>query len=109
MDSSGYRVVPQELTTFADYLRDKTAPQVAQASSDVHAANGFDNNAFGVFVAQIMSDPARIALSVVGDNLDKLHNEIADAAGRTRQAAAAYRDHEQNVANKLQTFHQELS
>jgi hypothetical protein len=106
--ANGYQVEPEELTTFADFLRDNTAPAVEKASDGVHGTNAYDNNAFGFFVAQILAVPARIALATVGDKVSKMHQEILDAADRTRQAASTYRDHEQNVSDHLQTFDQEL-
>jgi hypothetical protein len=81
---------------------------VSQASSGVHSANGFDNSAFGVFAAQLLAVPARIALGVVGGNLDNLAKEITDAADRTKQAAAIYANRDRDVASGLQTFKTEL-
>lgn len=109
MADNGYQVDPQELRTFAGYLSNTTAPAVQQASGGVHEANGFDNNAFGVFLAQIMAIPARIAMGAVGDRLTQLSKEVTDAAQRTRQAAAAYDNHDQSVAADLRAFKAELS
>lgn len=104
MSGNGYQVVTEELNKFADYLKSTTGPAMSQAASGVHSANGFDNNAFGIFVAQILAVPARIAMGVVAANLDDLSQEIADAGQRTTQAAQAYEDHEQDVAKGLQVF-----
>lgn len=109
MGQNGYQVDPQELTTFAGYLRDKTGPAVEKASGGVHSANSYNNDAFGFFVAQILAAPARIALAAVGDKVNKMHQEILDAADRTQRAASTYQDHEQNVSDHLQTFDRELS
>jgi hypothetical protein len=65
---------------------------VSRASSSVHSANGFDNSAFGIFAAQLLAVPARIALAVVGGNLDDLAKEFNDAADRTKQVATTYSD-----------------
>ena len=102
--SAGYRVVPDELNDFSNYITGTTAPAVSTAASDVHAANGFDNKAFGIFTAQMLAVPARIAMGVVAGNLDKLSKEIEDVAQRTAKAAQAYDDHEQNVSQNLQEF-----
>ncbi|HET6502863.1 MAG TPA: hypothetical protein VFG87_19085 [Amycolatopsis sp.] len=108
MADGGYQVETQELNKFADYLKGTTGPVVSQAAGSVHSANGFDNNAFGVFVAQLLAVPARIAMGVVAGNLDSVSKEIADAGDRTAQAATTYDQHEQSVVGTLQSFKQEL-
>ncbi|WAL69277.1 type VII secretion target [Amycolatopsis cynarae] len=108
MAQNGYQVDPQELGKFAGYLKGTTAPAVEQASSGVHDANGFDNSAFGIFAAQLLAVPARIAMGVVGDQLSKLSKEMTDAADRTQTAADTYTQHDQNVAADLGTFKAEV-
>jgi len=107
--SGGYQVITAELTDFANYLKGTTSPAVSKAAGDVHADNGFDNNAFGIFAAQILAIPARIAMGIVAGNLDKLSKEVDDVAQRTSQAARTYDEHEHTTSQNLQTFHQELS
>lgn len=108
MADNGFQVDPQELTKFGSYLSGTTAPAVSQAASGVHDANGFDNAAFGIFAAQLLAVPARIAMGVVASNLDGLSNEITDAADRTKQAATRYGDQDRSTASGLETFKTEL-
>ncbi|HEY4460554.1 MAG TPA: hypothetical protein VGN81_40015, partial [Pseudonocardiaceae bacterium] len=78
--SGGYQVDPTELTTFASYVSGTTHSEITDAANGVHSANGFDNNAFGIFAAQLLAVPARIAMGVATDNLNKLASEISNAA-----------------------------
>ncbi|MFD2416027.1 hypothetical protein [Amycolatopsis pigmentata] len=84
------QVAPDELITFARYLDSTTGPEVSHAADQVRAANGFDNNAFGVLVAQFLAVPARIALGVVAGNLSGVADEIHDAGARTWKVANDY-------------------
>lgn len=102
--SGGYQVDPSELTTFASYLGGTTHTEITDAANGVHAANGFDNNAFGIFAAQLLAVPARIAMAVANDNLTKLASEIANAADLTNTTAANYRQNEQNTAGSFQAI-----
>ncbi|HEY4453905.1 MAG TPA: hypothetical protein VGN81_06290, partial [Pseudonocardiaceae bacterium] len=69
-----------------------------------HSANGFDNNAFGIFAAQLLAVPARIAMGVATDNLNKLASEISNAADLTNTTASNYRQNEQNTAGSFQAI-----
>ena len=69
-----------------------------------HSANGFDNNAFGIFAAQLLAVPARIAMAVSTDNLNKLASEITNAADLTNTTASNYRQNEQNAAGSFQAI-----
>lgn len=102
--SGGYQVNPSELTTFASYLNGTTHSAVTDAANGVHSANGFDNNAFGIFAAQLLAVPARIAMGVATDNLNKLASEISDAATLTNTTADNYRQNEQNNAGSFQAI-----
>jgi len=104
----GYQVHPDELNRFAGYLTGTTKPEVEKAASGVRAHNGFDNNAFGIFAAQLLAVPARIAMAVVADNLDNLAKEIADAADRTKKAATLYSEQDKTTADGLGNFKTEL-
>lgn len=84
------QVNPGELTTFARYLDTTTGPEVSHAADQVHAANGFGDNAFGILVAQLLAVPARIALGVVAGNLSGVADEIHDTGARTWRAATDY-------------------
>ena len=99
--SGGYQVDPAELTTFASYLNGTTHADVTAAANGVHAANGFDNNAFGIFAAQLLAVPARIAMGVATDNLNSLASEISSAANLTTTTANNYRTNEQNSAGSF--------
>lgn len=104
MAGQGFSVDPAELRNFGGYLTNTTAPAVQQAASGVHAANGFDDQAFGVLVAQILAVPARIAMATVGDNLDTVSQDVTQAADATTKAAEAYRTQDDNAATGLGTF-----
>ena len=77
--SGGYQVDPNELHTFASYLSGTTHSEITDAANGVRSANGFDDNAFGIFAAQLLAVPARIAMAVAVDNLNSLGKEISDA------------------------------
>lgn len=100
------QVLPEELTTFARYLDSTTGPEVSHAADQVRAINGFDNNAFGVLVAQLLAVPARIALGVAAGHLSDVADEIHDAGARTWRAADDYvatdRASARNVLNSYQ-------
>ncbi|HEX3787336.1 MAG TPA: hypothetical protein VHW44_05705 [Pseudonocardiaceae bacterium] len=96
--ADGYQVDPQELTTFASYLTGTTETAVTTASNGVKSANGFDNNAFGILLAQILSAPARIAMDEVESNLGNLSQEITGAAQTTTQTASEYSNTETSNA-----------
>jgi hypothetical protein len=102
--SGGYQVDPTELTTFASYLGGTAHSEITDAANGVHSANGFDNNAFGIFAAQLLAVPARIAMGVATDNLNKLASEISNAADLTNQTATNYRQSEQNSASSFEAI-----
>jgi hypothetical protein len=104
----GFSVDPAELRTFGGYLTNTTAPAVEEAAGGVHAANGFDDQAFGILVAQILAVPARIAMATVADNLGKVSQDVTEAADTTNKAAAAYADQDASVSAGLGEFATEL-
>jgi hypothetical protein len=101
VSAGGFQVDPAELRKFASYLSDTAHAEIVDAADGVHSANGFDNAAFGIFAAQLLAVPARIAMAAVTDNLNSLANEISQAAQTTVAAAAQYRQHEETVTNTL--------
>jgi len=99
-----FAVHPDELDKFSQYLDQTTAPAVKQAAADVHGCNGFDNDAFGIFLAQILAIPARIAMGVVAGNLDGVSDNVAHTAELTKKAAKAYRDQDANAKAGIDKF-----
>ncbi|WP_328608263.1 hypothetical protein OG943_03835 [Amycolatopsis sp. NBC_00345] len=108
MAGNGFTVIPDELHKFSGYLSGTTAPAVKEAASGVHGANGFDNQAFGILLAQILAIPARIAMSVVAGNLDKVSDDVTATADSTKKAAEAYTNQDESASNGLGTFKAEL-
>ncbi|WP_236796209.1 hypothetical protein [Amycolatopsis sp. GM8] len=108
MAGDAYKVDPAELHKFGEYLTNTTAPAVKKSSDAVHAANGGDINAFGIFLAQILAIPARIALAAVGDNVTKASQDITDVASTTVKAADAYKNQDDAALAGLGDFAKEL-
>ncbi|HEY2057728.1 hypothetical protein [Amycolatopsis sp. NBC_01480] len=108
MAGNGFTVIPDELHKFSGYLTGTTAPAVKEAASGVHGANGFDNQAFGILLAQILAVPARIAMGVVAGNLDKISDDVNATADATKKAAEAYTNQDEAASKGLGTFKAEL-
>lgn len=104
MTQGGYQVDPNELTKFASYLSGTAHGEIVDAANGVHSANGFDNNAFGIFAAQLLAVPARIAMGVAASNLNALASEISAAADLTTKTASNYTQNEQNTAGSFQAI-----
>jgi len=102
--TNGYQVDPGELTRFAGYLTQTTAPDVDKSAQSVSSLNGFDVNAFGILVAQVFAVPTRIALGVVSAKMNSLSSEITDAARTTTTTATRYQDNEANQAQAFQSI-----
>ena len=102
VSQGGYQVDPTELQKFSKYLADTTHRDITDAANGVHSANGFDNNAFGIFAAQLLAVPARIAMGVVADNLNKLATEIDQAAKTTATTATNYQNQEKSAAGSFE-------
>ena len=104
-DGSGYQVDPSQLTTFAGYLSNTTGKAVTQAGDDVKSANGFDNNAFGILMAQFWSAPVRIDMAVVHDKImGDLTNSINDVANLLKQNVTNYGQQETDTSNSFQNI-----
>jgi hypothetical protein len=105
----GYTVDPTQLNKFASYLNDTAHSEINDAASGVQSANGFDNAAFGIFAAQLLAVPARIAMAVAVTNLNKLAGEISDAGRLTTTTASNYQQNEQNNAGAFTDIHEDLT
>ena len=100
--TSGFAVQPAQLTTFSGFIRDTTAPIVQDAASELNGkATGFDNNAFGLVLAQVMAIPARIALGVGADQLNGLKSRLENAATTTDTTASNYQNSDQQNAQSF--------
>jgi hypothetical protein len=100
--ADGFQVQPSQLTGFAGFLRNTTEPVVQAAAQDLNAkATGFDNDAFGVILAQILALPARIALGAGADTLNNLKSELDNAASTTDTTAGNYQNTDQQNANSF--------
>ncbi|MDT8913868.1 hypothetical protein [Amycolatopsis sp. PS_44_ISF1] len=108
MAGSGFTVNADELHEFSGYLSGTTAPAVKQAAGGVHGANGFDNQAFGILLAQILAVPARIAMGVVAGNLDQISADVSATADSTKKAAEAYTNQDRSASDGLGIFKAEL-
>lgn len=107
--ADGYQVDPTQLTTFASYLSGTTHSEVTDAANGVHSANGFDNDAFGIFAAQLLAAPARIAMATATTNLNSLADEISGAAQLTTTTANNYQQNEQNNAGTFADIQEDLT
>ncbi|HEX7661756.1 MAG TPA: hypothetical protein VF444_19980 [Pseudonocardiaceae bacterium] len=102
--AGGYQVDPAELQKFASYLSSTTHNDIQSASGAVSDANGFDNSAFGILLAQILAVPARIAMGVVSGKLKDLASEIDQASQDTVSTAKNYQDNEQTVSTSFNSI-----
>ena len=103
------QVIPEDLTKFARFLDQTTGPEVAEAAHAVHQANGFDNNAFGILIAQLLAVPARIAMTEVAKNLDKVSDEIRDAGARTWKVASEFEQSDRHNSERVQRSYQDMA
>lgn len=72
------------------------------AASDLNGkATGFDNDAFGVVLAQVIAVPARIALGAGADTLNKLRSDLDSAASTTDSTAKNYQSTDQDNAQSF--------
>ena len=109
MPGNEFAVHPDELDKFSQYLEQTTAPAVKQAAADVHGSNGFDFDAFGAVLGQVLGIPARIALAAVGDNLSGVSDNVAHTSELTKKAAKAYRDQDASAKEGIDKFLPELT
>lgn len=91
MNSGSFAVDPTALDTYAGTL-DTRVTEVRAAADKVGAANGFDFNAFGAVMGQVLAIPSRIALKVVQDKVNGLAGSLEEAARTVRDTAKSYRD-----------------
>jgi hypothetical protein len=64
-------------------------------------ATGFDNDAFGVVLAQVLAVPARIALGAGADTLNKLRSDLDSASSTTDSTAKNYQSTDQDNAQSF--------
>ncbi|KAA2264581.1 hypothetical protein F0L68_05595 [Solihabitans fulvus] len=100
MNGPGFGVDPTVLDSFAGEL-DKRAAEVHGAADKVGAANGFDFQAFGAVMGQVLAVPSRIALKVVQDKVSGVAGSMDEAAKLTRDTAAHYRETDANNSSKF--------
>lgn len=105
---SGFNVDPAELRNFSQFLSTSTQPAVQSAADRMKAANGFDNQAFGILLAQILAVPSRITMAVVQGEIAGLAGDIGSSASDLKTAADAYEKQDSNAASDLGTFKTEL-
>jgi hypothetical protein len=107
MAQDGYQVHPEELHQFASYLSQTAYEQVSAAKDSVRAANNFDYDAFGLFLGQALSFPARMAIVKATDNLEALKKVISNMGEETKNTADSYAQNEQDLASNFDTIHKE--
>ena len=108
VSGAGFTVDPAELQKFGQFLSGTTQPAVQDAADRMQAANGFDNAAFGILLAQVLAVPSRITMGVITGEIGKLVGDIAKSADDLKKAADTYATHDSNTAKGLSTFHTEL-
>lgn len=108
VSGAGFSVDPAELQKFSQFLSGTTQPAVQDAANRVQAANGFDNAAFGVLLAQVLAVPSRITMAVISGQITKLAGDIGQSAADVQKAADVYSTHDANTAKSLRTFETEL-
>ncbi|WP_328454058.1 hypothetical protein [Amycolatopsis sp. NBC_00438] len=108
VSGAGFSVDPAELQKFSQFLSGTTQPAVQDAANRMQAANGFDNAAFGVLLAQVLAVPSRITMGVITGEITKLVGDIAKSADDVKKAADVYSTHDANTAQGLSTFETEL-
>ncbi|HEV7974285.1 hypothetical protein [Amycolatopsis sp.] len=109
VSGAGFSVDPAELEKFSQFLSGTTQPAVQDAANRMEAANGFDNAAFGILLAQVLAVPSRITMAVITGEITKLVGDIAKSATDVKKAADVYTNHDSSVVQTLGTFKTELS
>jgi hypothetical protein len=105
---AGFSVDPAELQKFGQFLSGSTQPAVQDAANRMQAANGFDNAAFGILLAQVLAVPSRVTMGVITGEITKLVGDIAKSADDVQKAADVYTTHDADTARSLRTFETEL-
>jgi hypothetical protein len=108
VSGEGFTVDPAELQKFSQFLSGTTQPAVQDAANRMQAANGFDNAAFGILLAQILAVPSRVTMAVITGEITKLVGDIGKSAEDVKKAADTYATHDSNTAQGLRTFETEL-
>ncbi|MDT7803979.1 MAG: hypothetical protein QOI78_7412 [Actinomycetota bacterium] len=108
VSGAGFSVDPAELQKFSQFLSGTTQPAVQDAANRMQAANGFDNAAFGILLAQVLAVPSRITMGVIAGEITKLVGDIGKSADDVKKAADVYSTHDANTAQGLSTFETEL-
>ncbi|MEV7036661.1 hypothetical protein [Amycolatopsis sp. NPDC051061] len=108
VSGEGFTVDPAELQKFSQFLSGTTQPAVQDAANRMQAANGFDNAAFGILLAQILAVPSRVTMAVITGEITKLVGDIGKSAEDVKKAADTYATHDSNTAQGLSTFETEL-
>jgi hypothetical protein len=108
VSGAGFSVDPTELQKFSQFLSGTTQPAVQDAANRMQAANGFDNAAFGILLAQVLAVPSRITMGVITGEITKLVGDISKSADDVKKAADVYSTHDSNTAQGLSTFETEL-
>lgn len=108
VSGEGFSVDPAELQKFSQFLSGTTQPAVQDAANRMQAANGFDNAAFGILLAQVLAVPSRITMGVITGEISKLVGDIGKSADDLKKAADVYATHDSNTARGLSTFETEL-
>lgn len=108
VSGAGFSVDPTELQKFSEFLSGKTQPAVQDAANRMQAANGFDNAAFGILLAQVLAVPSRITMGVITGEIKNLVGDIGKSAEDLKKAADTYATHDSNTAKGLSTFETEL-
>ncbi|MEU0794703.1 hypothetical protein ABZ342_31970 [Amycolatopsis sp. NPDC005961] len=108
VSGEGFSVDPAELQKFSQFLSGTTQPAVQDAANRMQAANGFDNAAFGILLAQVLAVPSRITIAAITGEINKLVGDIGKSAEDVKKAAETYSTHDANTAQGLSTFETEL-
>ena len=108
VSGAGFSVDPAELQKFSQFLSGTTQPALQDAANRMQAANGFDNAAFPILLAQMLAVPSRITMGVITGEITKLVGDIGKSADDLKKAADTYATHDSNTAQGLSTFETEL-
>ena len=100
MPQDAVRVDSAALDAFHDHLANGTVAELGRVASGVHRLNGGDVNAFGVFFAQVLGIPSRIAMATAAGHLDDLTQQMAELAKNVKDTADAYDQVEQTNAKR---------
>ncbi|RSN19351.1 hypothetical protein DMC61_40035 [Amycolatopsis sp. WAC 04169] len=88
-----------ELERYARHLESVTSADLTGVARGISGLGGGQVGAFGVFAAQALGVPCRVALSGLGDQVTDLATRISELAGAVREAAHdVERTDEENAA-----------